>query len=456
MAAPLQSPARQASFDAQLKAFGYSFLFAAFELILFAPLVVMAYVFVSDSSLWMFVIQLLLCYVAGRFMGRIRWLSRTLYEWVGSALTGVIAAFLFQGNGWHIWVCAVIGLLLAFRGIRSAKNGWHAMFPPAGFLTAGLLYFIGVPVMGRQALFQPYTDWLNALGFLSLVIFFFATHRTQLLSATLAGDEQAAASSLSQTVKRSSRLWLMALIILVAIVAYFQQVRHAIASGLRAAIVWLLSLMQSDPPPEAPPEPGPSAMPPLFPPAAPKEPSWWDTLFHYIQVVFGYLVVLAIIVLAIYLIVSKLAPALRALLRRLMNRSLGHAHGDDSEGFIDEKEALVDWKTLPRLWLRNMRKGRERGQSMKWSLLPNNRERVRFLYRLLIERAAQGGYSFNRALTPNETEQDLSSARQLPAETVHAITEAYNQVRYGESDISDHELDKVLKSVEPKLRNHFK
>ncbi|MDR6885333.1 DUF4129 domain-containing protein [Bacillus sp. 3255] len=455
MTAPLQEQARQASLETWLRAFGLSWLFAFIELILFAPLVVLAHAYLSETSIWLFALQLLLCYVAGRLLGRIRWLSRTLYELTGSLLTGWAAASLFQGSGWHSWACAAIGLLLAFRGLRCSKFGWNALFPPAGYLTAGLLYVIAVPVMGRLTLFHPYMGWLNGLGFVSMVIFFCATHHARLLAATLAGDEQTAASSLSRTVKRSSRIWLMTLLMIIAFVGYFQQVRHALGSWLRAAIAWVLGLLQSDPPPDAPPEPNPTAMPPLLPPASPKEPSWLDTLFHYVQVVFGYLIVIAVVLLAVYLIVSKLAPALRKLLMRLMKRSVGSGHPDGSDGYIDEKEALVDWRELPRYWLRNRKLGRERGQAKKWSHLPNNRERVRYLYRLLIERAAQSGYSYNRALTPNETEQDLAG-RQLPADTVHAITSAYNEVRYGESDITDRKLDEVLQSIEPKLRNHLK
>lgn len=460
MSTPLQVQAQQANKtrDTYLRVFGYPLLFAAAELILFSPLVVTTHIYVSEIHLWPLVLQFMLVFVAGSLLGRITWLSRTLYELLGCALAGLIAAYLFQGNNWHSWICAAIGMLLAYRGLRCTKDGWPAIFPGASFAVAGSVYFIGVPIMGHQASYQPYMSWLNGLGFVSLIIFFFAMQRTGLLSATLASDERAASSSLSETVKRSSRIWLTVLIVLIFVASYFQQLRQGIVAGLRAAIAWLLSLMQSDPPPEVPLEPSPSAAPPLLPPAEAKEPSWLDALFHYIQVVFGNLIVIALIVLTVYLIVTKLLPVVNAFLRRLMNRSLSSKQEAESEGFIDEKEALVDWKGLPRLWWQQVRKGRnkERSHAKKWSLLPNNRERVRFLYRILIERAAQSGYSYKETLTPNETEKDLSLGKQLPLETVHAITSAYNQIRYGETDISDTQLDQVLQSIEPNLRNHLK
>ncbi|MCY9657431.1 DUF4129 domain-containing protein [Paenibacillus chondroitinus] len=460
MSTPLQEQTQQVNRirDTYLRVFGNSLLFAGAELILFSPLVVTTHLYLSEISLWPLIVQFMLVFVAGSLLGRITWLSRTLYELLGCALVGFAAAYLFQGNNWHSWTCAAIGMLLAYRGIRCTKDGWPAIFPGASFAVAGAVYFIGVPIMGHQAIFQPYMGWLNGLGFVSLIIFFFAMQRTGLLTATLASDERAASSSLSETVKRSSRIWLTVLIALIFVVAYFQQLRQGIVAGLRAAIAWLMSLLQSGPPPETLPEPSSSAPPPLLPPAEAKEPSWLDALFHYIQVIFGYLIVIALIVLAVYVIVTKLLPVVNAFLRRLMNRSLSSKQDGESEGFIDEKEALVDWKGLPRLWWQQVRKGRnrERSHARKWSLLPNNRERVRYLYRLLIEQAAQSGYTYKEALTPNETEKDLSLGKQLPSETVHAITTAYNQVRYGETDISDAQLDQVLQAAEPSLRNHFK
>ncbi|NOV04504.1 DUF4129 domain-containing protein [Paenibacillus planticolens] len=463
MSTPIQVKARQANKEkkeksAYLKALGYSLLFAAAELILFSPLVVAAHIYLSELPLWQLILQFLLVFAAGSFLGRIKWLSRKIYELIGCALAGFTAAYLFQGNNWHSWVCGGVGMLLAYRGIRCTRDGWLAIFPGASFAVAGSVYFVGVPLMGHQAVFQPYMDWLNGLGFASLIIFFFAFHRNGLLYATLAGDERAASSSLSETVKRSSRIWLIALIILIFIVSYFQQIRQAIVAGLRAAIAWLLRFLQSDPPAEAPPEPSASAAPPLLPPADSPEPGWLDALLHVIQVVFVYVIVISLIVLAIYVIVTKLVPAAAAFLRRLMNRSLSNRKDMESEGFIDEEEALVDWKGLPRLWWKQMKKGRnkEKSYAKKWSLLPNNRERIRFLYRLLIERAAHSGYTFKEAMTPNETEKDLSQERQLPFETVHAVTSAYNQVRYGETEVSDAQLDQVLQSVEPSLRNRLK
>lgn len=459
MLAPIQTPSQRANLHFLVREFGLAILYGLLELIIFFPIIVLIQVYVSETLLWINCLQFLLCYVFGCFFGRIKWLTRTLYELMLCAGAGLTITYLLQGNNWHGWTCAAIGLIFAYRGIRCTKDGWLSIFPASIFVTAGLIYFVGVPIMGRLDLFNPYIGWMNGFGFCSLVIFFLATNRAQLLSATLAGNERAAASSLSESVKRSSRIWLITLIACIAAVAYFQQLQQGISSLLRASIAWLLRLLQSEPSSDQPLEPSPSAQPlPLPPPAPTDEPSWFDMLLHYAQVIFGYLIVIALILGAIYIIIAKLTPALVSLIRRLMNRSFSSKKGEGTAGFTDEKENLLAWKELPRMWWQQTMKSWSRGKinEPKWSHLPNNQERIRFLYRVLIQQAAESGYTYNKAYTPNETERELSNQYQLSSHAVHAITSVYNQARYSDDDVSDLELDQVLQTLDPLIRNHLK
>lgn len=455
----IQTPSQRANPNFFVREFCLAILYCLLELIIFFPVIVLIQIYVSEILLWMTCLQFLLCYVFGCFIGRIKWLTRTLYELMLCAGVGLTIAYLLQGNNWHSWTCAAIGLLLVYRGIRCTKDGWLSLFPASIFVTAGLVYFIGVPIMGRLVLFHPYIGWMNGFGFCSLVIFLLATNRAQLLSATLAGNERAAASSLSESVKRSSRIWLIILIVCIATVAYFQQLQQGISSLLRSSIAWLLRLLLSQPSSDQPPEPIPSAQPLSLPPPAPtEEPSWFDMLLHYAQVIIGYLIVIALILCAIYIIITKLTPVLITLIRRLMNRSFSSKKGEVTEGFTDEKENLLAWKELPRMWWQQMMKSWSRGKANepKWSHLPNNRERIRFLYCVLIQQAAEGGYTYNKAHTPNETEQELSNQYQLSSHAVHAITSAYNQARYRDGDVSDLELDQVLQTLDPLILNQLK
>ncbi|KRE92748.1 hypothetical protein ASG89_33060 [Paenibacillus sp. Soil766] len=442
-----------------LRGCGLALLFSFVELVIFAPLVTLAQVYVFDSALALTCIQLLLCFVIGVYVGQFKWLSRTGYEVLVCVAAGYGLSFVFQMDPLLVALSAAISALLVYRGIRYTKDGRFSLYPPGVFVISGVMYFIGVPIMTRVELMHPYKIALNGLGFATLILFFFITNRSQLLVATLAGNHRAAASSLSQTVKRSSRIWLIGFIGVIAAVAYFQQVKQALMRLLHGILAWLLGLMSSEEPP-AVPEASPSAPPPMvLPPVEPHEPGWFGILMQYLVQIVGYVLIIALILGCLYLILMKLAPALLSFIRRFWKRSLRREQGDTSDdGYTDEKEALLDWRELPNLWWRkaSSKLWPSSARGLSWSQLPNNQERIRYLYRVLIRQASKSGYTFKRTLTPNETGWELTNQTQLAEGSVHALTTAYNRVRYGRETVTDEELAQVLQSLDPNIRNQLK
>ncbi|TXK78395.1 DUF4129 domain-containing protein [Paenibacillus sp. N3.4] len=430
-----------------LRGTGWILLWASIELITFFPLIVLIQAFLSGTHLWLTSLQFLLCYAIGAAGGYTNRLTRTFYEWLFGLAASYAIAYLLQGNNWHGWALTVIGFLLVRRGIQWTKGSWLSLFPMSAFLFAFFIYLTGVPIMGRFVAFQPYMSWLHGLGFITLILFFFVMNRFQLLSATLAHREKAA-SSLSQSVQRLNRIWLIGFIALITLVAFFQQLQHGVIWVIRSVLGWLVSLMHSEPQAEQP-KPSPSAVPPLQLDAPSSEPGWFAKFLHIVEVIAVYAIGLALIVLVIYLIFSKIIPLLASLIRRLMNRSLSSKLDDASEGFSDEKESLLEWKNLPRLWWQQAKKtwSKEKKSELRWTQLESNRERIRFLYKRLIQQATSEGYTYKRSLTPNETEQDLKANKQLSQQTVHAITQAYNQVRYGDVEVTDSQLNEVLQTT---------
>lgn len=441
-----------------LRGCGLALLFGFVELVIFAPLVTLSQVYAFDSVLGSTCIQLLLSFVIGAYFGQLKWLSRKGYEFLVCVAAGYGLSYVFQLEPLHVALSAAISALLVYRGIRYTKDGWISLYSPGVFVISGVMYFIGVPIMTRVELMHPYKIAFNGLGFATLILYFFIMNRAQLLVATLAGNDRAAASSLSQTVKRSSRIWLIGFIAVIAAVAYFQQVKQALMRLLRGILAWLLGLMSSEEPP-AVPEASPSAPPPMeLPPATPHEPGWFGILMQYLVQIVGYVLVIALILGCLYLILMKLAPALLSFIRRFWKRSLRREQGDATDGYTDEKEALLDWRELPNLWWRkaSSRLWSTSNREPSWSQLPNNQERIRYLYRVLIGQASKSGYTFKRALTPNETGWELKHQTQLAEASVHVLTTAYNRVRYGREAVSDEELAHVLQTLDPSIRNQLK
>ncbi|HEY1213925.1 MAG TPA: hypothetical protein VGE93_09880, partial [Bryobacteraceae bacterium] len=244
---------------------GMTMLWGSIELIVYFPFLVIIQLYEADTPNWMTSLQLLLCYASGYIGGITRLLTRRIFELLFTAAVSYGLACLLQGNGWQGGVIAVIGILPAYRGIHFTKAGWTKLFPSNALIFPCLIYFIGVPIMGRIDLFHPWIGWMNGFGFCTFVIILFIINRTQLLRATLASTGQAQAA-LSETIRRLGRIWLLLLIVIVAIIAYFQQLKQGAAALIHAFFAWIFRMLHTDSPPELPPQPSPAIQQPLFPP----------------------------------------------------------------------------------------------------------------------------------------------------------------------------------------------
>jgi|GEM_PF-1813998 len=430
---------------------GLTLLWGAAELIVFFPLVVILQVQAAGTPLALTVLQYLLSYIVGYLGGTTQLLHRRLYEYVFALAIAFGLSCLFQGNDWHGWVCALPGVWAVYRGSRFAKDSPLSLFPVQLYAIAISLYFVAVPIMERMNAYHTWTGWMNGLGFCTLAIALFTLNRTQLLQATLASPDHADAA-LSGTVRRAGRLWLVALLTVIAAVAYFQTLKQFLSDMLHSFFTWLFRLLHSDSPPEPPQPDAPMQQP--FPPLPPakSDPSWWDTFWEYAKIVLAYVFIAAVVGYAIYFIITKLAPVVRCLIDRLLQQTRMNRQQADAADFIDEKESLIDWKSARAAWWKRLtaKALRNKDRRIKWSELADNRERVRYLYARLVDHAAAHGYTYNRTLTPNENRQELVREErfQTSVQAAHVITEAYNQARYGDKDVAKKELDEVLEAAQ--------
>ncbi|MNH93832.1 hypothetical protein D3C73_464400 [compost metagenome] len=436
-----------------LQRWGSLTLLALLELVVFFPLVVVIQAYVMQTPLWLTFLQLWIFYIIGLAGGASQWLSRTIYEVLYALVLGSVLSLWLQGTFWQGWLSSIIGIFLIMRGIRLTRNSWSQLFPVTVYIMGLLVYLLAVPIMGRMELFKPYAGLTNFLGFISLIIFFFYFNRIQLTGATLSTSSQAF-SSLSASVRSINRLWIIVIILLIGIIGFFQQIKDGFTSMLRSIIMFLISLIPKDQPaPE--PSPAASAPPPELPPMVPSEPSWLAVLLEKLFMIIGYTLLAVLIIAAVYMIFKRLAPILIKAIRKLLSRLRFVSEEADQAGYSDEQELVVEWRELPGAWLKGLtnrllRKGQT---ELRWSQLKTNRERVRFLYRGLVRQATDKGHNHNQAYTPNESGRSWITKDIYPAQSATDITSAYNRVRYGNEEISDDEMKKLIAEAESILKH---
>jgi hypothetical protein len=432
--------------------------FSLIELLVFFPILVLIHTFLLSTELWSIVVQAVVLYVLGFAGGITGKLQRGIYQVLYALGISSGVSILFQGWNWHFWFGFLLGSFLVLRGIRFTRTSWYQLFPDSAYMVGLLIYFLAVPFMNFSELLLPYRTLINVFGFLSLSLFFYMMNRQQLIGATLS-DPAKAASSLSKSVRGMNRLWVSAILVLIALIAFWGQLKDSLWWLIRSVIALLLRLSPDGKPQES--SPASTAAPSGFPPLEEQgNPSLLALLFNKVVILLAYALIAVVVIGLFYLIITRFLPMITRAVRRLLGKIGSGVIVTEADGYVDEEESLLVWKDQPSLWRKGLLKrfSRTRDGELKWTQLLSNKDRIRFIYRNLIGKAIRDGYKYNRAATPLETEREVMRQQGYTesAQPNSVMAQVYNQARYGDKDPSDDEIRKVLEAVEPILGKRFK
>jgi len=369
---------------------------------------------------------------------------RSLGQFAACLAISIAAAYLLLAEPAAIRLLAAGGFLFALRGRRLAYTPREAYFQPAAS-AGGLFSYLLLPVFIRlQPALEPYRGLLSAAGIAALGMFFLRLSRMNLLNANQQRDSRAAASLVWR-----NRLWALVLFGLVLLAGFLRPIGLLLQAGARAVwqqlvrfYLWLLPDGSNTPAPAAPSEPQNF---PVLPEAAKRHP--WQVV---LEKIVEYAVWIALAALLLYLLYrgARGLPGLLGRWKAILARLIGRGVPDEAASYRDEKESLLELAETPRLLAGRMRQwfGRRFRKRESWDSLADNRERVRYLYRLLLKRAAEQGSKPLPAATPLEIGRELAARTDLRMPAV-ALAERYSDVRYGEAKPSDEEVDELAKSV---------
>ncbi|HEU5140284.1 MAG TPA: hypothetical protein VFT51_09930 [Bacillales bacterium] len=416
------------------------------EIFLFAPVVALFYGYLLNTHPGFAVIELLLIYMMGYFISLSGKADRKFQELLGSVLVAGVISVIFQGWNWHCWVSWAAGIYLALRGMRFNRVDWKLIFPVPVFIVGFILYLI-VPIILRYADRGPDYHWFfTVFGVFSLIIFFFHISGELLKAAPKHINGR---TRLPRSVLVNNRIGIAVFLVFIVGLGFVGIIRQGLSwvgdqfRILLAALISFLSRGKEPKPPVPPQTPGQTSKPKL-PPA--EDPAAWAVLTEQILRYVLVIVASVLVLVLLYYFVRRWAPFLvKKLLMFLNSMGMTREKAEVGVGYSDEKERLKSLTDM--LGSLQDQLPRFKQRKVKWVDLQNNRERVRFLYRKAMENAIRKGYHFQRNLTPLETEKDLSSRDSGKNLLIQADTELYNKARYGNKEISDADLDKVMRNT---------
>ncbi|WP_282935250.1 hypothetical protein [Paenibacillus sp. RC67] len=418
------------------------------EVLLAFPLLLLAAVYILPEShrvLW--ITTLPLGYAIGYILNSLIPLRRTYLQMLVSLCLGAISSYWLFGISFAAIVAAVTSFIVVYRGIRLVWIPWDVFFPVNFYVFGMIIYFVSSVFLHFVDSFQPYMTLLLWGGLAALVVTLLMSNESNMKQETLSGDKEPV---IAAEMMWKNRLLVVLLLVIILLVVLFRKLGEAVLWGIHQLIQWLQALFSG---PSSPPaaEPAKSPQPPPMNLSGNEEPALWLVwLEKILYFVVGGLLVLGCL-LAIYFILRRIPR----LAKRLFAWLASKLHSEDKQkgkiGYEDDVESLMDWESLnERLFSKWKRLFNRSGHREKWEDLQDNKQRIRFLYRRWLRQSMQRGYMFKSFLTPKETGlevQQWDDKKQPPVDTFLSL---YEQVRYGDKGIEDHDLHAAKERMDKK------
>lgn len=410
------------------------------EMLLFFPIIVLLYMYISPVPITGWLLFLWLSYIIGGILAwfriRMAWLLYSLIV----VLSGLGTVILF---GVSLPVYMILGWLLSaallYRGVRMGTTVWHGDVPAIHFMIGLCSYFVASFVASLFESWRVYLPVLLWTGLASLCICLFLLNRTHIRTASPEGVSKVS------SVLSKNRIWIISLIGVILFISFFQVVNQALMAVIHSTayfMKWMSSLFSSSEIPELEQE---QNMELVLESAEDK--SIWSKIIEYVFYGFGSIVVLFFGGLFLNWLIKNLRSGWTLIMNWLRHLLQKENKWIRNDGYTDEKKQLIQWKEL-RASLEGSFKKRIAllfRREAKWNSLSDWRARVRWLYRRKLLQSMRQGYEFKQHLTPRETLSALTADKSDLPPPHPLLARYYEQARYGgdHETISDEEVEKI-------------
>lgn len=417
-----------------------------FELLVFFPLLLglAIYIYPQLEIEIYFLYLYLLCIVGVVVRGVLDIGSR----WVELPIGIGIIFFIIYSHELSI-IEAIIFFMTAiisyFRGVLYMEADWENIFPRQMWWLALIFYMVGGFFYSRVIVLKDYFPYVMVCGFIQVIISLIMLNFRQLGDATLIRDRKPV---VPPSIKRQNGMLLFITIALITIIASFNEIKAFFKRAFKQIANWIIQLIMAihalferEPIPEGTPE-GLSDFP--FQQDMIQRNPILELIFDIIEVV---LLILcsAIVIYLIYIGIKKLVSIISAWLKELFKERDLY---EESYGYIDEKESLIDIKELRDRYAEKIKNWIESiwERQPRWEDLNTNTERIRYIYRATILKYLKEGYRYKNHMTPKEIEKDVERWRKTDeGEILDKIVPVYNRARYGYDYIDDNEVETLYR-----------
>ncbi|MDU4697232.1 MAG: hypothetical protein E6Y08_15560 [Paenibacillus sp.] len=312
------------------------------------------------------------------------------------------------------------GVFCSLQGM-TIRNRWGSF----RLYWAGLgLYFLAGIFYPRIGALQGTVSLITWSGVFCLATALFVTNHQYLRYTSHSGDS---GERLPAGLRRHNRLFIGIIIAVALLLAagVGRWIGGLLMSLLRAVVSWLLRQPKEPEPLEQPDIEAPP-MEPMLPPVESHDSDLLVQILNYAFYVFGGLLIVALLGFALYWLYKNAGGIWRKAIDRLLSLLGRESAPPEQAAFRDEETSLFTWESALQGWRKIGERLLRTGKPLeRWEDMKDNRERVRYLYRMFLRKEHEQGYRIQPHLTPRETVEELKQ------ETARQAAEAAKSSRAG-------------------------
>ncbi|MEC0092847.1 DUF4129 domain-containing protein [Paenibacillus macquariensis] len=397
----------------------------------YAIIVVISHYVLLSSSLYIASMM----WIAGACGILIPLLLRTRQRWMNWVCILLAGGVIFAGTGQFNtgirgWVLCVVLIGVAFRGNRLTEQGWKVTFTPM-YQLQGIGCTLVLSIFSYNlSLTAIDAGSLYVAGLISLCSWILQLNSQQVRRETL--SNHSTQQGAFRGFVRVNRGWSILVILGMVIFGAFTQLSQGLYWLWNQFAHWLSRIIDMMNQRSKPINPESAPIPELFPieEGAAKEAGptiWMDLIYWTVKVIIA-LVVLYILFRIVRFITVKIGQFIAKLYSK---RGDSRTQVKDIFTYRDKIEKIE----------KNRRSFSFR---RKRNILPDNPHgKVRYYYKSMVQRAIREGLEYSTSQTPNEIafllEGNKNGESVLSTSAVNNITSLYNDVRYGNKTIEDHQ-----------------
>lgn len=417
------------------------------ELLLFFPILLLLYRFLSPVALAVWLLFLWLSYTLGGllvwFRIRLTWLLYSIIVLVSGVLTVMLYGGQLHASVILVWL---LSAMLLYRGVRMSAVAWSGDVPAILCIIGLGSYFAVSFIASLSEAWRGYLPILLWTGLISLSVCLFLANRTHIRMVSPAGVSKVS------SILSKNRIWIVLLVGVILFISFFQVINQALMAivyGTSYLIKWLGSLLNSG---EIPPLQDSEQNEVLIPEPA-EDPSIWSKILNYLFYGFFSMVILFIAGIFLVWIFKNFRSVWKRIINWFRHLLLRENKWISDDGYIDEKKHLIQWKEIRSSFGKRFKQRFARWfqREARWSSLTDWRARVRWLYRRKLLQAIRQGYNYQPHLTPRQTLSTLADSGDIPdLAPIHPLlARYYEQARYGSPHeiVSDDEVEKIKQDI---------